>query len=174
MLAYLFFHHLDDIAGRSEYEAGLRHFHAALREAGVPGFIGSRTVRAGDAAYCDWYLVESSAGLDPLNDAAVTGRRSPAHDAVARHAVNASGKLMKLAAGRFDPEALVEVRFSKPRGMSYADLYRRLEPWTRGPDASLWRRMMVLGPAPEFSLLARAPDALPRDVEPVEVRLEII
>ena len=171
MIAYLFFHHLADGEDSVEYEAGLRHLHVALREAGVPGFVGSRTVQVGDG-YCDWYVVETSAALDYLNDAAVTGSRLPLHDAVARYAVNFTGKLMQLAAGRYDPEALVEIRFSKPRGMSYSDLYRRLEPWTVRPDTSLWRRMLVLGPGPEFSLVAGAPEALPREMEPVELRLE--
>lgn len=171
MIAYLFCHHLADGEDSVEYEAGLRHFHAALRDAGVAGFLGSRTVNTGDG-YCDWYLVETSAVLDYLNDAAVSGGRAPLHNAVARYAVNFTGKLMKLAAGRYDPEAMREIRFSKPQGMSYADLYRQLEPWTVRPDTSLWRRMLVLGPPPEFSLLARAPEALPPQMDPVELKLE--
>ena len=154
-----------------EYEAGLRHFHEALREAGVPGFVTSRTVRVA-GGYCDWYVVETSAALDQLNDAAVSGSRSPLHDSVARHAVDGSGKLVKLAAGRYDPMSLVEIRFSKPRGMSYANLYEGLEPWTARSDTSVWRRMMVLGPPPEFSVLGRAPETLPPEMEPVELRLE--
>lgn len=173
MIAYLFFHHLADGADEVEYEAGLRHFHTALREGGVPGFVSSRTVQVEDG-YADWYLVETSAALDYLNDAAVTGARAPLHNAVAPDAVNFTGKLMKLVTGRYDPEALVEIRFSKPRGMSYPDLYRRLEPWTVRPDTSLWRRMMVLGPPPEFSLLAGAPEALPVEMGAVELRLEPI
>ena len=173
MIAYLFFHHLEDGADAVEYEAGLRHLHTALREAGIPGFAGSRTYQAGDG-YCDWYVVESSAALDPLNDAAVSGGRAVLHDAVARHAVNFTGKLMQLAAGRYDPEAAVEMRFSKPRWMSYPDLYERLEPWTSRPDTGLWRRMLVLGPGPEFSLLARSEEVLPRELEPAVVKLEPI
>lgn len=171
MIAYLFFHHLADGADAVEYEAGLRHFHVALREGGVPGFVDSRTFHVEDG-YADWYVVETSAALDYLNDAAVSGGRAPLHDAVAPRAVNFTGKLMKLAAGRYDPEALVEVRFSKPAGMSYAALYQRLEPWTARVDTSLWRRMMVLGPPPEFSLRARVPEALPVEMGAVELRLE--
>jgi hypothetical protein len=171
MIAYLFFHHLADGEDAVEYEAGLRHFHVALRDAGIPGFDSSRTYRLEDG-YCDWYVVANSAALDPLNDAAVTGSRSELHDVVARRAVNFTGKLLKLAAGRYDPDSLVEIRFSKPKGMSYEDLYARLEPWTSRSDTSLWRRMLVLGPPPEFSLLARAPEALPRAMDPVERRLD--
>ncbi|HET7419152.1 MAG TPA: hypothetical protein VFL27_02095 [Candidatus Dormibacteraeota bacterium] len=171
MIAYLFFHHLEPGADEVEYEAGLRYFHDALRGAGFEGFVGSRTVRTGDG-YCDWYLVESSAALDHLNDAAVSGGRLSIHNAVAMHAVNFTGKLMKLTAGRYDPEAALEVRFSKPRGMTYPDLYRRLEPLTARPDVSVWRRMLVLGPGPEFSLLARGEEQLPVEMDPVVVRLE--
>jgi len=171
VIAYQFFHQIEDGADDVEYEAGLRHFHVAMREAGIPGFVGSRTYRTGDT-YFDWYVVETSAALDYLNDAAVTGSRSPLHDSVAVHAVSFTGKLLKLAAGRYDPEFGVEIRFSKPRGMLYPDLYRQLEPWTARPDTSLWRRMMVLGPAPEFSLLARTEVVLPREMEPVLMRLE--
>lgn len=171
MIAYQFFHHLEDGADEVEYEAGLRHFHVALREGGIPGFVGSRTYQTGDG-YFDWYVVESSAALDYLNDAAVTGSRSPLHETVAAHAVNFTGKLLRLAAGRYDADFGVEIRFSKPHGMMYPDLYRLLEPWTSRADSSLWRRMMVLGPAPEFSLLARTDEVLPRELEPVLVRLE--
>ena len=173
MIAYLFSHHLEDGADAVEYEAGLRHFHAALRDAAVPGFISSRTVHVEDG-YCDWYVVETSAALDYLNDAAVAGARAPLHDAIAPYAVNFAGTLIKLAAGRYDPESTVEVRFSKPKGMAYATLYKQLEPWTVRPDTSLWRRFMVLGPPPEFSLLARAPEALPRVMDPVELKLQPI
>lgn len=149
----------------------MRHFHVALREAGIPGFAGSRTYRTGDG-YVDWYAVETSAALDYLNDAAVTGSRMPLHDTVAMHAVDFNGKLLRLAAGRYDPEFRIEIRFSKPRGLAYPDLYRRLEPWTARSDTSVWRRMMVLGPGPEFSLLARTAELLPREMEPVSVTLE--
>lgn len=171
MIAYLFFHHLADGEDAVEYETGLRHFHVALREAGIAGFVSSRTYRVGDG-YVDWYVVASSAVLDQLNDVAVSGSRSQLHDVVARRAVDFTGKLLQLAAGRYDPESLVEIRFSKPRGMSYEDLYLHLEPWTSRPDTSLWRRMLVLGPPPEFSLLARAPEALPPAMDPVELALD--
>ena len=165
MLAYLFFHRAAPGVDARAYEDGLRRFHEALAQAGVPGFAGSRTYRTG-GRYCDWYLVESSASLDALNDAAVSGGRSVAHDDVARQATDAAGKLLKLVSGSYDANATNEVRFAKPRGMSYADHYARLKPWTERGDVSLWRRMMVLGPAPEFCLLARSDVQLPAEMEP--------
>jgi hypothetical protein len=171
LVAYLFFHELAPGADAVGYEEGLRRFHAALAGAGVPGFIGSRTYRVGPQ-YCDWYVVATSAALDPLNDAAVSGRRSASHSDVARLAVNFTGKLLTLAAGEYDSDARSEVRFSKPHGVTYPDLYRRLEPWTNRPGVSMWRRMMVLGPPPEFCLIAALDISLPDDLEPDVFRRE--
>lgn len=169
MIAYLFFHEHAAEADAAKYEEGLRRFHASLAAAGIPGFLGSRTYRV-DSQYCDWYLVESAAALDPLNDAAVSGERSAPHAAVAREAMNFAGKLLKLAAGEHHSDATTEIRFSKPGGMTYADLYRRLEPWTSRPGVSLWRRMMVLGPPPEFCLLAKSEITVPAELNPQVLR----
>lgn len=173
MIAYLFFHDHSSQADVAQYEEGLRRFHASLAAAGVPGFVESRTYRVG-TQYCDWYVVTSSAALDPLNDAAVSGRRSAPHAAVAREAVDFAGKLLKLAAGEYDAGATTEIRFSKPGGTTYADLYRNLEPFTSTPGVSLWRRMMVLGPPPEFCLLAKSDVTLPPDLNPQVLRREAL
>lgn len=165
MIAYLFFHRAAPDTDTAAYEDGLGRFHAALANAGVEGFAGSRTYRVGDR-YCDWYLVESSAALDALNEAAVSGARSTFHDAVAKSATHGEGKLLRLAAGAYDETAEFEVRFSKPSAMSYADLYARLEAWTAQPGISLWRRMMVLGPPPEFTMLCTDEVDLPPELGP--------
>ena len=164
MIAYLFFHEIAPDGDAIRYEEGLRRFHSTLAQAGVPGFIGSQTYRVG-SQYCDWYVVENSAALDPLNDAAVSGQRSASHADVARVATNFAGKLLKLAAGQYSPDATTEIRFAKPHGMTYPHLYRLLERWTGRGDVSLWRRMMVLGPAPEFTLIARSEVDLPRELD---------
>jgi hypothetical protein len=173
VLAYLFFHRPGAGADVAEYEDALHRFHAALAAARIPGFEGSRTYRVGDR-YCDWYLVQTSASLDALNDAAVSGARSSSHDAAARVAVDGQGKLLRLAGGVHDAASPVEVGFSKPRGMSYTDLYRRLEEWTSRPGFSVWRRMMVLGPAPEFVMLAPADPGLPAEMSPESFRRELV
>ena len=165
MIAYLFFHRAAPGTNTAAYEDGLRRFHAAIADAAVDGFSSSKTYRVGDR-YCDWYLVQSSAALDTLNEAAVSGARSQLHDAVARSATHGEGKLLKLAAGAYDEGATFEVGFSKPSDMSYRDLYARLEPWTARPGISLWRRMMVLGPPPEFTLLSTDEVDLPPELRP--------
>jgi len=165
MLAYVFSHQPAADVDAKGYEEVLRHFHAALADLHPHGFVRSLTYRVG-TGYSDWYLVEDSSALDHLNVAAVSGGRSASHDAAARMAAEGVGKLLALAAGEHDPDATVEVRFSKPAGMGYGELYGALERWTRQPRTSLWRRMMVLGPPPEFSLVS--PDAveLPAEMHP--------
>lgn len=155
------------------YEESLRQFHAALTSASPTGFIASNTFRVG-GAYSDWYLIESSAAMDVLNAAAVSGARVPAHDAVARMAAGGAGKLLMLASGEPSMEVGFEVRFAKPTGVSYMDHYARLQNWTAAPEVSLWRRMMVLGPPPEFALLSPTEVELPADLQPEVLRREPI
>lgn len=155
------------------YEESLRQFHASLASAAPSGFTGSATFRTGDG-FADWYMVESSAALDVLNAAAVSGARTQIHDAAARMAVDGVGKLFNLSAGEYSAGAGHEVRFAKPAGMTYVDLYARLRTWTSLPGVSLWRRMMVLGPPPEFSIVTPSPLQLPAEMRPEVVRREPI
>jgi hypothetical protein len=173
VLAYVFSHRPAagvDVAG---YETALKSFHTALAVAPPSGFLRSSTFRVGDR-YSDWYLLDSSAALDVLNEAAVSGGRTQAHSAAARMAVDGSGKLYSLAGGEPSSGPGFEIGFSKPSGMSYADLYERMQPFSGRQEASLWRRMMVLGPAPEFCLVAPAEIELPREFRPEVLRREPI
>lgn len=168
MLAYVFSHRPAGGVDIGDYEAALRRFHATLASAPPNGFVSSSTFMVGNR-YDDWYLVENSAALDVLNEAAVTGVRSHAHNAAARMAVDGVGKLYSLAGGEPPSGPGYEMRFSKPAGTSYADLYERTQPYSGRPGASLWRRMMVLGPPPEFCLIA------PSEIElPGEFRSEVL
>jgi hypothetical protein len=173
LLAYVFSHRPAEGVDSSKYEESLRDFHAALALAAPSGFISSRTFRTGDV-FSDWYMVESSAALDLLNAAAVSGARTAVHDAAARMAAGGVGKLFKLQAGEYFIGAGFEVRFAKPAGMTYVDLYARVETWTTVPEVSLWRRMMVLGPPPEFSLVTPSELALPAEMRPELLRREPI
>jgi hypothetical protein len=173
LLAYVFSHRAGDGVDVAAYESSLREFHAALASAAPSGFIGSTTFRIG-GAYSDWYLLESSAALDVLNAAAVSGGRSAAHDAAARMSADPSGKLLSLVAGQAVLEERCEVRFAKPAGMAYVDLYARMQTWTRAQNVGLWRRMMVLGPPPEFCLTAPSMLELPAEMRPEQFRREPI
>jgi hypothetical protein len=168
LLAYVFFHSAAVGVEVAAYETALRRFHATLAGSPPSGFLGSTSYRMRDG-YADWYLVESSAALDPLNEAAVSGARAAGHDAVAGMSADGAGKLLALVSGRPGPERSVEVRLSKPKGVSYADFYRRLEPWTSRDEVTLWRRMMVLGPPPEFCMVAPSELDLPAEMTPETV-----
>jgi hypothetical protein len=173
LLAYVFFHRAASGVDASEYEAGLRRFHASLAGTPPPGFVGSTSYRIGDG-YGDWYLVDSSAALDPLNEAAVRGARAAPHDSVAHKSADGAGKLLMLVTGDPRTEPGFEIRLSKPRGMSYGDFYKRLAPWTDRAELTLWRRMMVLGPPPEFCMVAPSELQLPAEMTPETVRREPI
>jgi hypothetical protein len=67
-----------------------------------------------------------------------------------------------------------EIQFSKPAGVGYPDHYERLRPYTNRTGVSLWRRMMVLGPPPEFCLLAPSEIELPSEYRPEVLRRDPI
>ena len=52
------------------------------------------------SGYADWYLVESSADLDIINRAAVTGARELPHNAVAQLAQGGNRGLYRVSRGR--------------------------------------------------------------------------
>jgi len=173
LLAYVFSHRPTTGADAQAYEDALRRFHAELAGGRPAGFVGSTTYRYADG-YSDWYLIESSAALDVLNETAVSGGRAASHNAAARMAAWGSGKLLSLAQGEADLDAVHEATFAKPAGMAYGDLYALTEPFTARPGAALWRRMMVLGPPPEFCLVSREPAQFPVELAPeVRVRRKI-
>ena len=165
MLAYVFSHRPAGGVDVTAYEDSLRRFHAELARASLSGFIESATFATG-SGYSDWYLLESTAAMEVLNAAAVSGARAPAHDSAARMATDGAGKLLSLASGSPSMAAGFEVRFGKPAGMPYAAFYARLKSLVEEPGVSLWRRMMVLGPPPEFCLLTPSRVELPEDMSP--------
>jgi hypothetical protein len=173
LLAYVFFHRRGSGVEVPHYEAALRRFHAALSAEPAPGFISSTTYRIGNG-YADWYLVDNSAALDRLNEAAVEGARSAPHDALAHMSADGAGKLLTLRSGNARIEPGFEIRFSKPVGLGYSELYERLKPWTDRAEVALWRRMLVLGPAPEFCLVAPSELDLPEEMRPEILRREPI
>jgi hypothetical protein len=179
MLAYVFWHWPRPEVSAADYEAVQRRFHAALRDAPPEGFLGSRALavsgarwagRDGGDAYEDWYLVEGSAALDPLNAAAVSSPRRASHDAAAAAAAGGTAGLYRLREGSAGPAPLAAAWFAKPRAMSYAALFAALEPLVRAEGAALWGRQMTLGPGPEFCLHTSRPVDLPASFFPVAVR----
>ncbi len=179
MLAYVFWHWPQSQVDVPEYEARQRDFHKVLRDHPPPGFRGSAVFRVSslpwiqaERGYEDWYLVEGSVALDPLNDAAVAPACRAAHDAAARLAAGGTAGLYRLRAGK---AALDQVKFccwfGKPAGMLYNDFFKLLENITSQPGVALWGRQMALGPTPEFCLQSPAPLALPSALQVRQMQL---
>jgi hypothetical protein len=175
VLAYVFWHWRRADVTPPDYEALQRRFHAALEAAPPDGFLASRSAAitgapwaaAGGEAYEDWYLVEGSAALDPLNTAAVSASRQGPHDAAAAAAQGGTAGHYLLRLGAANTQPLTATWFAKPGGMSYGELFTHLAPLVHAEAGALWGRQMTLGPTPEFCLQAARPVALPPPLAPL-------
>jgi hypothetical protein len=174
MLLYVFWHWPAAGVAAGEYEADEAAFQSALADAAPPGLVATATYRCsgapwvngGGRGYEDCYLLEGSAALDPLNEAAVNGRRRQPHDRLATAMGAGAGGLYSLRSGApAAPPGGDALWFSKARGVPYEDFYRLLQPLTNGSGTTLWRRQMVLGPAPEFCLLGAGSSVPPEDID---------
>jgi hypothetical protein len=170
MLAYVFWHWPQASVERETYLARLDSFHRTLAANSPQGFRHSVVFGIEDAnwletsgtAYEEWYLLDDSAAMDRLNDAAVSGACEEPHNLVARDAAGGTGGLYRLRSGE---EVLHEARFavwlSKPDGVSYRSFYDALTPLTSLPNVALWGRQMTLGPTTEFCLHSQTQIQLP-------------
>ena len=178
MLAYLFWHRPLDPGSVEGYEQAQLAFHRSLARSRPIGMCGSAsfrvpeipwidTARAGAGAsdpstaasgYEDWYLVEDYTALGVLNEAAVgRGHRTP-HDEAARRFGGGAGGLYGLIEGErsdlLSAAASLAVWVRRPPGSERRPLGEMLGDGMDPRRASLWRRQLVFGPAPEFCLLA--------------------
>jgi hypothetical protein len=142
MLAYVFWHRPEATADVAAYENAQRSFHAAIE---VPStcFRVERLPFAEGGGYEDWYLIEGWAALGELNGHAVDAVREELHARAASHAAAAWGALYEAVRGEGAIPDGVEW-LDKPRGEPSAAFIASL------PHESVWRRQLVLGPAPEF------------------------
>jgi hypothetical protein len=167
LLAYVFWHVRRDHVAAPEYEAAHRAFHDTLWAASVPGLLGLRIhriteipwLKPGQDGYEDWHLLEDSAALDVLNEAAVTRARLAAHDRIAGMAAAGTAGLYGLRLGA-PIEPAIAYWMSKPAGMKYREFDASLQPLIAS-GCCLWGRRMTLGPTPEFCLHAAAAVKLP-------------
>ncbi len=107
-----------------------------------------------DSSYEDWYLLDDYTAMGVLNEAAVgRGHRGP-HDALARRFGAGAGGLYGLLEGHADLHCEHVVWVSRPPGSKRGALGELLGDGMDPEHASLWRRQFVLGPAPEYCLLA--------------------
>jgi hypothetical protein len=162
MLAYIFWHRPFAHVDREAYEAAIVRFQRDLAAQPPPGFIATASYRidpvpwlSGQPGYEDWYLIEASWAIDPLNGFAITGPRQPSHDHVAALADEGWGGLYAHVGGQpSTAEESTVYWLTRPRGI---DWQAALEPArAQCPSANIWRRQMVLGPAMEFAV--EAPD----------------
>lgn len=161
MLAYVFWHWPQPNIDRGTYVDHLVEFQRTLAANKPAGFQQSVVFRIRDAdwlsttgeAYEEWYLLDDSAAMDRLNDAAVSGACEEPHNRVAREAADGVGGLYRFRVGHED---LARSRFatwlSKPGGVSYKDFYGALQVLTSEPGVGLWGRQMTLGPTTEFCI----------------------
>jgi hypothetical protein len=185
MLAYVFWHWPQPGIDQGTYVTHLAGFHETLAANKPSGFQHSVVFRIRDAswlntsgeAYEEWYLLDDSAAMDRLNEAAVSGACEEPHNRVAREAADGVGGLYRLRVGEED---LAQSRFaawlSKPAGVSYSDFYAALQPLTSQPGVALWGRQMTLGPTTEFCLHSTTEIDLPQSLtsEALRHKLELV
>jgi hypothetical protein len=166
MLAYLLWHRPADGIEREAYEHACERFHRSLHRSPPVGFRGSAVYRTGELAwlagggYEDWYFVADFTALGVLNEAAVAHGHRGAHDEVARRFGAGAGGLYGLREGQANlAGGQLAVWVARPPGAPRRALGELLGDGMDPGHASLWRRGLVFGPAPEYCLLTREPPA---------------
>lgn len=168
MLAYLFWHRPAEGVEREAYERAAERFHRSLARSPPAGFRGSALHRmqappwiGGEGTvYEDLYLVEDFTALGVLNEAAVGHGHRGAHDEIAHRFGTGAGGLYALREGRVHLGASdTAIWIARPLRARGAELAELLGDGMDPERSSLWRRALVLGPAPEYCLLAPEPPA---------------
>ncbi|HEX6116521.1 MAG TPA: hypothetical protein VFY99_05430 [Solirubrobacterales bacterium] len=177
MLAYVFWHCPAAGVDADQYERALAEFHRALAEAPPDGFARSFChhferlpwLGEGGPGYEDWYLAEGWTAVGMLETGAVSGSRRGPHDRAAFASAKGAGAVYGFAAGSVDGLASgSRAWFGRPEETAYHELDGLLTPALAGGDAGLWRRRLVLGPAPEHCLAGAPAAELPADVDAFE------
>ncbi len=182
MLAYVFWHSPRDADAVEAYEQAQLAFHRSLAHSRPVGMCASASFRLTQrpwpthksgvgVSYEDWYLLDDFTALGVLNEAAVGRGHRTSHDEIAGRLGSGAGGLYGLIEGDHRADLLaaasVAVWVAPPPGGSREMLGELLADGIEPGHASLWRRHLVLGPAPEFCLLAGeapagvAPERLP-------------
>jgi hypothetical protein len=174
VLAYVFWHRPAPGVDIAEYEGALAGFHAALADSPPHGFVHSFCHRfesvpwlgAGGPGYEDWYLAEGWTAVGQLESGAVSGPRRGPHDRAAFASGEGAGAVYGLAAGEAPALASgARTWFAKPDESAYHELDLLLAPALEGGETALWRRRLVLGPAPEHCLAGPPGASLPAGLD---------
>jgi hypothetical protein len=167
VLAYLLWHRPTGSVGADVYEQAAQRFHRSLAHSPPAGFRASVTYRTGplpwlgwSEGYEDWYLVEDFGALGVLNEAAVAHGHRTAHDEIAHRVDVAAGGLYGLLEGSpaLDGERTT-VWVARPQGAPAVTFAELLADGIDPSRGALLRRSLVLGPAPEYCVLADRPPA---------------
>jgi hypothetical protein len=166
MLAYLLWHRAGEGVEPAAYEYAAEHFHRSLAHSPPMGFRGSAVYRVGElpwlagGGYEDWYLLDDFAAVGVLNEAAVAHGHRTAHDEIARRFGAGAGGMYGLLEGHPKlADAARAIWVARPPGAPRGELAELLGDGIDPANASLWRRALVLGPAPEYCLLSPEPPA---------------
>jgi hypothetical protein len=182
-LAYVFWHWPRPEVPIDAYEAKIRSFLRSLNSAKPPGLIEGLSFRAdalpwspqGLNLYEDWYVVESFAALETLNEAAVGGDSRGPHDSIAKDYMKGAGAIFRTISGSLPlRESLQATWIEKPTGLSYQSYYDGLAKVVGSRRTDLWRRQMVLGPSPQFCVHSEEPLEVPGDFRPIRSKLQRI
>ncbi len=108
MLAYVFWHWPQssiepdtyvDSSDRVSIDTLAANKPAGFQHSVVFRIRGASWLNTNDEAFEEWYLLDDSAAMDRLNDAAVSGVCEEPHNRVAREAADGIGGLYRLRAG---------------------------------------------------------------------------
>ena len=169
MIAYVFWHRRRAGVAVEDYQAALEAFHISLLDSRLPGFRRTMIFQTAslpwlsteDVLFEDWHLLDGSAVLDRLDEAAVSGERAEPHGRIATLVDTGVAGLYRLRLGEPSiPPPRIAYWLSKPAGMSYQAFFDSLQPLCED-GAALWSRQMVLGPTPEFCLRSSGDLVLP-------------
>ena len=183
MLAYVFWHWPNHEVNEQLYRERLLEFHKVLAANPPTGFARSIVfqtervpwLKTDGRAFEEWYLLQDSAALDKLNEAAVTGACELAHNIVAKDAAGGVAGLYRLRSGQGKlSDSRFATWFAKPHGVSYGDLYSTLASLSSQDGIALWFRQMTLGPTEEFSIYSQTSIDLPSGISGQSVVLENI
>jgi hypothetical protein len=166
VLAYVFWHHPQPGTPSEDYESAQVAFHRSLARRPPVGLRGSVAFRAPDTpwlqapqgGYEDWYFVDDFAALGVLNEAAVGRGHRTLHNRAARHFGAGTAGLYSLLEGadpcprREQGASAPATWVARPAGSTERALGELLGDGMDPRRASLWRRLLVLGPAPEYCL----------------------
>ncbi len=189
MLAYVFWHRPAADAPQLRYEQALSAFHRSLARRRPAGMLGSAAYRVAGlpwperrepagggmraapavalaprlhapSGYEDWYFLEDFAAIGVLNEAAIGRGHRTSHDEAARLMGSGTAAIFALVEGDTTAMAAagVSVWVARERGSARPEVAGLLADGVVGRSA-LWRRQLVLGPAPEFCLVAHEPPA---------------